>query len=153
MSICHFCIMGRGIDWALEDVAQLRDWLHESCRPCEMHAQRPDWSLECITSKLKQVRRVASDQSRPVQRRRTCEVVAEIGTAVNEQQSAKLLECRAQRCRGRFMTISKRDASSPCVRPDCRRSTQSATFERWKTRVLPHCRARLGTDTSSHVPA
>ena len=82
--------MGRGFDWAMEDVAQLRDWLHESRRPREMHAQRLDWSLESITSKLKQLRHVASDQSRPVQRRRTCEAVAEIGTALNEHRQSSL---------------------------------------------------------------
>ena len=118
MSSCHFCIMGRGIDCAADDVAQC-DWLHESCRPCQMCLQRPDWSLERITSKLKQLRRVAS-----------CEVVA-IGTSIGKAH----LECRAQHCRGRFMTISKRDASSPCVRPCCRRSTQSSNAGR---RVFCH---------------
>ena len=27
------CILGRGIDWAVEDVAWLRGWLHEGWKP------------------------------------------------------------------------------------------------------------------------
>ena len=33
--------MGRGIDWAVEDVAQLRQWLGEGRKPSEMLAMRP----------------------------------------------------------------------------------------------------------------
>ena len=43
-----------------------------------MRALRPDWSLESIKTKLKQLRRGAPDESRPLKRRRTSEVVAEI---------------------------------------------------------------------------
>ena len=45
---------------------------------------RPDWSLESIKTKLKQLRRGAPDESRSLKRRRTSEVLAEIETAVNE---------------------------------------------------------------------
>ena len=34
--------------WALVDVAQLRDWLHEGLKPREMRAMRQDWSLSSI---------------------------------------------------------------------------------------------------------
>ena len=47
-----------------------------------MRAMRPGWSLESIKKKLKQVRRGAPDQPRPLKRRRTSEVLAEIETAV-----------------------------------------------------------------------
>ena len=77
--------MGRGVDCAVEDVDQLRDWLHESRNPREMRAVRPDWSLARITKKLTQLRRRAPDKSRPLKRRRTSEVVPEIETAVNEK--------------------------------------------------------------------
>ena len=76
--------MGRGVDWAVQDVAQLRQWLDEGRKPLEMHAMRPDWSLESIKTKLKQPRRGAPDESRPQKRRRTSEVLAEIETDVNE---------------------------------------------------------------------
>ena len=51
--------MGRGVDWAVQDVAQLRQWLEEGRKPREMRAMRPDWSLESIKTKLKQLRRGA----------------------------------------------------------------------------------------------
>ena len=79
-----FCTMGRGADWAVQDVAQLRQWLNEGRKPREMRALRPDWSLESIKTKLKQLRRGAPDESRPLKRRRTSEVLVEIETAVNE---------------------------------------------------------------------
>ena len=44
--------MGRGVDWAVQDVAQLRQWL-EGRKPSEMRAMRPDWSLESIRTKFK----------------------------------------------------------------------------------------------------
>ena len=69
--------MGRGVDWAVQDVAQLRQWLEEGRKPREMRAMRPDWSLESIKSKLKQLRRGAPDESRPLKRRRTS---ARLGT-------------------------------------------------------------------------
>ena len=63
--------MGRGVDWAVQDVAQLRQWLDEGRKPREMRAMRPDWSLESIKSKLKQLRRGAPDESRPLKRRQS----------------------------------------------------------------------------------
>ena len=45
--------MGGGIDWAVQLVAQLRQWLDEGRKPREMRAMRPDWSLESIKTKLK----------------------------------------------------------------------------------------------------
>ena len=80
-----FAPMGRGVDWAAQDVAQLRQWLDEGRKPREMRAMRPDWSLESIKTKLlKQLRRDAPDESRPLRRRRTSEVLADIETAVTE---------------------------------------------------------------------
>ena len=76
--------MDRGVDWAVQDVAQLRQWLKEDRKPREMRAMRPDWSLESIKTKLKQLRRGAPSQSCPLKRRRTSEVLAEIETAVTE---------------------------------------------------------------------
>ena len=76
--------MGRGVDWAVQEVAQLRQWLEEGRKPCEMRPVRPDWSLESIKTKLKQLRRDASDESRPLKRLRTSEVLAEIETVENE---------------------------------------------------------------------
>ena len=76
--------MGRGADWAVQDVAQLRQWLDEGRKPREMRAMRPDWSLESIKTKLKQLRRGAPDESRPLKRRRRSEVLAEIEAAVTE---------------------------------------------------------------------
>ena len=49
--------MGRGLDWSVEDTAQLRDWLHEGWTPREMLAMK---------------------------KRRTREVLAKIETAVKE---------------------------------------------------------------------
>ena len=81
---CNFCTMGRGVDWAVQDVAQLRQWLDEGRKPREMCAMRPDWSLESIKTKLKQLRRGAPDESRPLKRRRTSEVLAESEVPVTE---------------------------------------------------------------------
>ena len=44
--------MGRGVDWAAQDVAQLRQWLVEGRNPRETRAMRPDWSLDSIKTKL-----------------------------------------------------------------------------------------------------
>ena len=74
--------MGRGFDLAVQGVAQLRQWLEEGRKPREMRALRSDWSLESIKMKIKQMRRGAPDQSRPLKRRRTSEVFAKIETAV-----------------------------------------------------------------------
>ena len=49
-----------------------------------MRVVRSDWSLASIDTKLKQLRRGAPDQSLPLTRRRTSEVVADTETAVNE---------------------------------------------------------------------
>ena len=38
--------MGSGVDWAVQDVDQLRQWLVDGRKPREMRALRPDWSLE-----------------------------------------------------------------------------------------------------------
>ena len=70
--------MGRGVDWAV------RQWLVDDRKPREMRALRPDWSLESIKTKIKQQRRGAPDESRPLKWRRTSEVLAEIEMAVTE---------------------------------------------------------------------
>ena len=49
-----------------------------------MRALRPDWSLENIKAKIKHLRRDASDERRPLKRRRASEVLAEIEKAVTE---------------------------------------------------------------------
>ena len=77
-------IIGRGVDWAVPDVAQLRQWLEEGRKPREMPAMRSDWPLESTKMKIKQLRRGAPEQSRPLKQRRTSEVLAETETAVNE---------------------------------------------------------------------
>ena len=84
--------LGRGIDWAVQDVAQLRQWLVEARTSHEMRAMRPDWSLESIKTKLEQLRRGASDESRPLKRRRTSEVLAEIEAAVRDRGAAAVSE-------------------------------------------------------------
>ena len=76
--------MGRGVDWVVQDVAQLHQWLEEGRKPREVRAMWPDWSLESTKTKLKHLRRGAPDQSRPLKRLRTSEVLAEIETAVTE---------------------------------------------------------------------
>ena len=76
--------MGRGVDWAAQDVAQLCQWLEEGRKPREMSALRPDWLLESIKTKIKHLRRGAPDESRPLKRRRTTEVLAQIEVAVTE---------------------------------------------------------------------
>ena len=76
--------MGRGVDLAVQDVAQLRRWLEEGRKPRGMRAMRPDWSLESIKTKLKQLCRGTPDESRPLKRRRTSEVLAEIETVATE---------------------------------------------------------------------
>ena len=104
--VCNFCTMGRGVDWAVQDVAQLRQWLVDGPKPREMRALRSDWSLESIKTKIKQLRRGAPDQSRPLKRRRTTEVLhvaLDVGAP--------------------YAKISKRGASSPSVRHDSQRRT------------------------------
>ena len=73
--------MGRGVHWAVQDVAQLRHWLEEDRKQREMQAMRPDKSLESIKTKIKQLRRGASDESRPLKRQRTSGVLAGIEQA------------------------------------------------------------------------
>ena len=47
--VCNFCTLGGGVNWgAVQDVAQLRQWLVDGRKPREMRASRPDWSLESI---------------------------------------------------------------------------------------------------------
>ena len=85
---CLACLQslhhGTWCDWAVHDAAQPRRWLADGGKPSEMRAMRPDWSLESIKTKMNQLRRGASDESRPLKRRRTTEVLVEIETAVTE---------------------------------------------------------------------
>ena len=80
--LATFAPMARGVDWAAQDVAQLLQWLDEGRKPREMRALRPDWSLESIKTKIKHLRRGSQDESRPLKRRRTSEVLVEIEVAV-----------------------------------------------------------------------
>ena len=89
--VCNFCTMGRGVDWAVQYVAQLRQWLEEGRKPREIRALRPDWSLDSNKTKIKQLRRGAPDWSRQLKRRRTSEVVAETETAVTETPRRSVL--------------------------------------------------------------
>ena len=57
--------MRRGIGWAVEDVAQLRQRLEEGRRARAIRAMRPDWPMDSIKTKLKQLRRGATDESPP----------------------------------------------------------------------------------------
>ena len=43
-------------------IFQLRQWLVDGRKPREMRALRPDWSVESIKTKIKQLRRGAPDQ-------------------------------------------------------------------------------------------
>ena len=88
--------MGRGVDCAAQDVAQVRQWLDEGRKPREMRALRPDWSLESIKTKIKHLRRGAPDESRPLKRRRTTELSAEIEVAVTETPRQTLSVVRRQ---------------------------------------------------------
>ena len=67
--------MGRGVGWAVQDVAQLRQWPKDGRKPREMRALRPDWSLESMKTKIKQLRRGASDECLPLKRRRTVIII------------------------------------------------------------------------------
>ena len=89
--------MGLGVDWAVQDVVQLRQWLVDGRKPREMRALRPDWSLESIKTQIKQLRRGAPDQSRPLKRRQTSEVQVEIETVVTEtpRQTLSVLRRRS----------------------------------------------------------
>ena len=44
--------MGSGVDWAVQDVTQLRQWLVDGLKPRKMRALRPDWSLGRIMTKI-----------------------------------------------------------------------------------------------------
>ena len=39
--VCNFCTMGRGVDWAVQDVAQLRQWLVDGRKLREISTQSP----------------------------------------------------------------------------------------------------------------
>ena len=89
-------------------------------KPHEMRALRSDWSLESIKTKLKHLRRGAPDQSRPLKRRRTSEVLAEIETAMTETPRQTLSVVRRHRSLDMsrstlWRPLSKRGASSPSV--------------------------------------
>ena len=113
--------MGRGVDWAVQDVAQLRQWLEEGRKPREMRAMRPDWSLESVKTKLKQLRRGAPDESRPLKRRRTSEVLAEIETAVTEtpRQTLSVLRRRSSldMSRSTLWRALQEDLQARCFKP------------------------------------
>ena len=55
-----------------------------------------DWSLESIKTKIKHLRRGAPDESRPLKRRRTTDVLAEIEVAVTETPRQALSVLRRQ---------------------------------------------------------
>ena len=116
-----FAPTGRGVDWAAQDVAQLRQWLEEGRKPREMRAVRSDWLLESIKTKIKQLRRGAADQSRPLKRRRTSEVSAEIETAVTEtaRQTLSVLHVHSSLNMSRQVRCFKpvRAPNVPCVTP------------------------------------
>ena len=88
--------VGRGVDWTVRDVAQLRQWLVEDRKPHEMRAMRPDWSLDSNKTKLWQLRRGAPDESRSL-KRRTSELLTEIETAVSEASRQTLSVPRRHR--------------------------------------------------------
>ena len=60
--LATFAPMGRGVHWAVQDAAQLRQWVVDGRKRREMRALRPDWTLESI-KKIKQLGRGAPDQS------------------------------------------------------------------------------------------
>ena len=113
--------MGRGVDWAVQDVVQVRQWLEEGRKPREMRATQPDWSLESIKTKLKHLRRGAPDESRPLKRRRTSEVLAEIETAVTEtpRQTLSLLRRRSSldMSRSTLWRALQQDLQARCFKP------------------------------------
>ena len=115
--------MGRGVDWAAQDVAQLRQWLDEGRKPREMRALRPDWSLESIKTKIKHLRRGAPDESRPLKRRRTTEVLAEIEVAVTETPRQTLSVIRLQSSQDMSRSMLWRalheDLQARCFKPVC----------------------------------
>ena len=108
-----FAPMGRGFDWAVQDVAQLRQWLVDGRTPREMRALRPDRSLESIKTKIKQLRRGAPDQPRPLSggERRKC------WTRLRAP-STQVTGHVARRCGAPNTKMSKRGASSTSVRHD-----------------------------------
>ena len=89
--------MGRGIDWTAEDVAQLRQWLNNHRKSRDMRWIGPDWSMDSFKTKLQQLCRGAPEESRPLKKRRTTEVLAEIEPAVNEALRQTLSVRRRQR--------------------------------------------------------
>ena len=102
--------MGRGLDWAVQDVAQRRQWLVDGRKPREMRALRTEWSLESTETKIKQLRRGA--------------VLTEIETAVTEtpRQTLSVLRRRSalDTSRSTLWRTLREDlqVSSPSVRHD-----------------------------------
>ena len=123
--------MGRSVDWAVQDVAQLRQWLEGGRQPREMRAMRPDWSLESIKSKLKQLRRGAPDKSRPMKRRRTSEFLAETEVAVNEtpRQTLSMLRRHSSldMSRSTLWRALHEDLQARCFKPVRTRKLTAAT--------------------------
>ena len=114
--VCNFCTMDRGVDWAAQDVAQLRQWFEEGRKP-----MRPDWSLESIKTKLKQMRGGAPDKSCLLKRRRTSEVLAEIETAVTETPRQTLSVLRRHSSldmsRSTLWSALHQDLQARCFKP------------------------------------
>ena len=109
--------MGRGVDWAAQDVAQLRQWLDEGRKPREMGALRPDWSLESLKKKIKQLRRGAPDESRPLKRWRPSELLAEIDVAVTETPSVLRRRSSLDMSRSKLWHAQHEDLPARCFKP------------------------------------
>ena len=109
--------MGRGVDWAAQDVAQLRQRPDLGRKPSEMRAMRPDWSMESIKTKIKKLRRGAPDKSRPLKRRRTTEVLTEIEVAVTEtpRQTLSVLRRHSSLDMSRSNAVARPTQRSPSV--------------------------------------
>ena len=107
----------------------------EGRKPREMRAMRPDWSLESIKTKLKHLRRGAPDECRPLKRRRTTEVLAEIETAVTEtpRQTLSVLRRRSSldMSRSTLWRALQEDLQARCFKPVRATSTASETQEPW----------------------
>ena len=89
-------------------------------KPREMRALRPDWSLE-NKAKIKHLRRGASDESRPLKRRRASEVLAEIETAVTEtpRQTLSVLRRHSSQdmTRSTLWRALHEDLRARCIKP------------------------------------
>ena len=141
--------MDRGVDWAVQDVAQLRQWLEEGRKPREMRAMRPDWSLESIKTKLKQLHRGAPGQSRPLKRRRTSEVLAEIETAVTEtpRQTLSVLRRRSSldMSRSTLWPALHDDLQARCFKPV--RAPRLTAENRWARLSCSRCASSKDTQS------